>query len=101
MPDLSAYILYYYEFNVVKSVLRLQLGADGRYTSKYYMPDYNPASAFFNQREIEIGDYPHIDVFAAAKRKRMRILLKYQHVNNHLFGNDEYSVANYPLILNV
>ncbi len=99
VPDLSAFLSYYYEFNVVKGVLRMQLGVDGRYTTKYYMPDYNPAlSTFFNQRDEELGDYPYIDGYVAAKWKRMRILVKYQHLNNNLFGNDEYfSVANYPL----
>lgn len=31
MPAISAYLSYYFEFNVVKNVLRLQLGLDGRY----------------------------------------------------------------------
>lgn len=99
LPDLSAFLSYYYEFWVVKDVLRLQLGVDGRYTSKYYMPDYNPSlSTFFNQHDAEIGGYPYMDAFVAGKWKRMRILVKYQHANMGLFGNDEYfAVANYPL----
>lgn len=99
VPDLSAYLSYYYEFWVVEDVLRLQLGIDGRYTSAYYMPDYNPAlSTFFNQRDAEIGGYPYMDAYVAGKWKRMRIYVKYQHLNDGLFGNGEYfSVANYPL----
>ncbi|MFI3320200.1 MAG: putative porin [Rikenellaceae bacterium] len=99
VPDFSAYLSYYYEFWVVKDVLRLQLGADTRYTTSYYMPGYNPAlSTFYNQREVEVGDYPYMDVYAAAKWKRMRIILKYQHINDGLFGNgDNFSVAHYPL----
>ncbi len=99
VPDFSAVISYYYDFWLVKSVLNLQIGIDCRFTSAYYMPDYNPAlSTFFNQREIKSGGYPYMDAFVAAKWKRMRILVKYQHLNNNLFGNDEYfTVANYPL----
>ncbi|MFI3282140.1 MAG: putative porin [Rikenellaceae bacterium] len=99
VPEWGAYLSYYYEFWVVKDVLRLQLGVDGRYTSKYYMPGYNPAlSTFYNQREWESGGYPYMDAYAAAKWKRMRILVKYQHLNEGLFGNNEYfSVAGYPL----
>ncbi|MFI3258623.1 MAG: putative porin [Rikenellaceae bacterium] len=99
LPDFSAYLSYYYEFDVVKSVLRMQIGVDGRYTTSYYMPDYNPAlSSFFNQQEYQIGGYPYMDAFVSAKWKRMRILVKYQHVNQGLFGNNEYfTVANYPL----
>ncbi len=98
LPLVSVNLSYYYEFWVVKDVLRLQVGLDGRYTSAYYMPGYNPAlSTFYNQREWEIGDYPYIDVFAAAKWKTVRIILKYQHANQDLFGNGEYfTVAGYP-----
>ena len=55
-------------------------------------------SAFYNQRETEVGNYPYTDVFVMGKWKRMRIFLKYQHVNRGLFGNGDYfSVARYPL----
>ncbi len=99
LPDLSAFLSYYYDFWAVKNILRLQIGADARYTSKYYMPSYNPAlSAFYNQREQNIGAYPYVDLFCTAKWKRMRIILKYQHINNGLFGNNEYfQVADYPM----
>ena len=99
VPFLSAYLSYYYEFWVVRDVLRLQIGVDGRYNTRYYAPGYNPAlSVYYNQRELEVGDYPYMDAFVMGKWKRMRIFLKYQHVNMGLFGNGEYfSAANYPL----
>ena len=99
VPLVSAFLSYYYEFWVVRDVLRLQIGLDGRYNTKYYAPGYNPAlSAFYNQRETEVGNYPYTDVFVMGKWKRMRIFLKYQHVNRGLFGNGDYfSVARYPL----
>lgn len=99
VPLFSAFLSYYYEFWVVKNVLRLQIGLDGRFNSRYYAPSYNPAlSVFYNQREIEVGNYPYTDVFAMAKWKRMRIFIKYQHLNKGLFGNEEYfSAGNYPL----
>ena len=35
-------------------------GLDGRYNTRYYAPGYNPAlSAFYNQREVEVGNYPY------------------------------------------
>ena len=99
VPLLSAFLSYYYEFWVVRNVLRLQIGLDGRYNTRYYAPGYNPAlSAFYNQREVEVGNYPYVDAFVMGKWKRMRIFLKYQHVNKGLFGNGEYfSAARYPL----
>lgn len=99
VPLFSAFLSYYYEFWVVRDVLRLQIGMDGRYNSSYYAPGYNPAlSAFYNQREVEVGNYPYTDIFITGKWKRMRIFLKYQHFNRGLFGNGEYfAVAHYPL----
>ena len=99
VPLLSAYLSYYYEFWVVRDVLRVQVGIDGRFNTAYHAPSYNPAlSVFFNQREVKVGNYPYLDAFVSAKWKRMRILLKLQHLNQNLFGNGEYfQVARYPL----
>jgi hypothetical protein len=99
VPTFSAFLSYYYEFWVKRDVLRVQVGFDGRYNTSYYAPGYNPAlSVFYNQREVKVGNYPYLDAFVAAKWKRMRILLKYQHVNMNLFGNGEYfQTALYPL----
>lgn len=99
VPLLSAYLSYYYEFWVKRDVLRVQVGLDGRFNTNYYAPGYNPAlSVFYNQRDWNTGNYPYIDAFVAAKWKRMRIFLKYQHLNKGLFGNGEYfSAAGYPL----
>ncbi len=99
VPLASAYLSYYYEFWVVRNVLRLQIGLDGRYNTRYYAPGYNPAlSVFYNQHEEKWGGYPYMDAFVMGKWKRMRIFLKYQHVNKGLFGDGEYfSAAGYPL----
>ncbi len=99
VPQLSVFLSYYYDFWAVKDVLRLRLGVDGRYNTSYYMPSYNPAiSAFFNQRDEELGDYPYLDAVVTAKWKRMRIFVKYQHANMGWLGNGEYfQVAGYPL----
>ncbi len=99
VPLASAYLSYYFEFNVVKSVLRMQVGVDMRYNTKFYTFGYNPAlSTFYNQREKEVGGYPMMDAFVNAKWKRMRILVKYQHINDDLFGERNYfSLLHYPL----
>ena len=99
VPLVSAFLSYYYEFWIKRDVLRVQVGVDGRYNTAYYAQGYNPAlSVFYNQNEVEVGNYPYVDAFVAAKWKRMRILLKYQHLNKGLFGNGEaFQIARYPL----
>ncbi|MBQ7297905.1 MAG: putative porin [Alistipes sp.] len=99
VPLAAAYLSYYYEFWVTRNVLRVQLGLDGHFNTKYYAPSYDPAlSAYYNQREMEVGGYPYLDAFLMAQWKRMRIFIKYQHLNKGLVGNGAYfGAAGYPL----
>lgn len=99
VPLVSAYISYFFEFDAVRNVLRLKIGVDGRYNTKYYAFGYNPATGqFYNQRAQQIGGYPMLDVYIAAKWKRMRILLKVAHLSEDFFNTREYfQVLHYPL----
>ncbi len=99
VPQVSLMAQYYLQFDIVKNVLRVQLGADGFFNSRYYAFGYNPATAqFYNQREKELGKYPYGDIFVNAKWKRMRILIKYQHFNEGLFKTrNSFSVLHYPM----
>ncbi len=99
VPLASVYLSYSFEFNVVKDVLRLQVGVDGRYNTLYYAPGYNPGTGrFYNQREKELGDYVWLDAFVNAKWKRMRIFVKMQHLSDDMFGSRNFfSVLHYPM----
>ncbi len=103
VPLASAYLSYSYEFVVARyeghEVLRLQIGVDGRYNTRYFAPGYNPGvGQFYNQREKELGEYVWLDAFVNAKWKRMRILLKMQHLNDDMFGGRNFfSVLHYPM----
>lgn len=98
VPLASAYLSYFFEFDVVKDILRLKLGLDGRMNTEYYAFGYNPSTAqFYNQREKMLGNYPTIDLYVSAKWKRMRILLKMAHLNDDMFGERNYfSILHYP-----
>ncbi|MCC8089788.1 MAG: putative porin [Rikenellaceae bacterium] len=99
LPLVSAYATYFIDFYLVRNVLRMQLGVDAWYNTEYYAPSYIPATMqFYNQDEIKTGNYLFMDAFLSAKWKRMRILVKFQHVNEDLFGKRNYfSVPHYPL----
>ncbi len=99
VPLASAFISYFFEFDVVRDVLRVELGIDGRYNTEYYAPGWSPGTTvFYNQRERKTGNYPMMDAFINAKWKRMRILFKMEHWNYDLFGGHEYfSLPHYPL----
>ncbi|MCD8103122.1 MAG: putative porin [Alistipes sp.] len=97
VPLAGAYLSYFFEFNIVRNVLRAQFGVDGRYNTKWYAPGWDPSSArFYNQRDTKVGEYPMLDVFFNAKWKRMRILLMMEHLNDDLFGRRTYfSIPHY------
>jgi hypothetical protein len=99
VPLASVYLSWSFEFNVVRDVLRLQVGVDGRYNTKYYAPAYNPGiGQLYNQREKQLGDYVWLDAFVNAKWKRMRILVKLQHLSDDLIGTRNFfSVLHYPM----
>ncbi len=99
VPLVAANATYFYEFSIVKNVLRMQIGVDGYYNTSYYGFGYNPAiMQFYNQRQVKTGDYIWMDAFISGKWKRLRFLVKLQHFNYELFGGREYfQVAHYPL----
>jgi hypothetical protein len=99
LPLASAYLSYFFEFHVVKDVLRLQIGVDGRDNTPYYAPGWNPGvGQFYNQREKQLGDYVWLDAFVNAKWKRMRILVKWEHLNDDMMGQRNFfSVLHYPM----
>ena len=78
LPLLSANLRYFFQFNIVKNVMSMQLGADVTYHTKYYAPAYNPATGQFHiQDEREIGSVPYIDIFANVQWKKATIFIKY------------------------
>ena len=50
LPMLALDFRYYLQFDVVKNVMQMQIGADGRFTTKWYAPAYNPALGVFHRQ---------------------------------------------------
>lgn len=97
LPKLAIYSNAYIFFTVAK-VLKVQLGVDCDYYTRYYAPDYQPATmAFVNQRTTMVGNYAFMNAYANFKLKRARFYVMFSHVNQGLFGNDYFSMPHYPL----
>lgn len=97
LPVLSVYSNLYLLFKVAK-VLDVQFGLDCDYYTKYYAPGYQPATmSFYNQREIKIGNYPFVNVYANMKLKKARFYVMFTHVNQGLIGKNYFSMPHYPL----
>ena len=77
LPMLAFNFRYYFQFDVVKNVMQMQLGANATYTTKWHASGYNPAlGVFYNQKEELYGNCPYIDVFVNIQWKRACIFVK-------------------------
>lgn len=86
LPTINVYSNIYLQFRIAK-VLRMQLGADLRYFTSYYAPDYFGAVGMFAVQDTEhprvsIGNYPIINAYANLHLKHCRIYINVAHVNS-------------------
>ncbi len=98
LPKFAIYSNLYFRFTIAK-VLHVQIGVDCNYYTKYYAPNYNPATmTFYNQREVKCGNFAYMSAYANFKLKKARFFVMYQHANKGLFGGMNYfSMPHYPL----
>ncbi len=101
LPELSAYGNLYMKFGLAKKVLQIEMGADVRYFSKYYAPDYSPAiGLFYTQNpdeKIEIGKFPIVNVYANLHLKRTRFFIMVYHVNAGAGKSNYFMAPHYPI----
>lgn len=96
LPKLAVYSNLYLLFRV--ATLHVQLGIDCDWYSKYYAPAYQPAIATFTvQNKQKLGNYPFMTAYANMKLSRVRFYVMMTHINQGWFGNDYFSVVDYPL----
>ena len=82
LPLLALNLRWYFQFDVVKNVMKMQIGANGLYTTKWYAPAFNPVvGVFHNQTEREYGNCPYIDAFVNIQWKRVSLFVKAINVN--------------------
>ena len=89
--------MIYYQNDLFKKKLRLQIGVETSYATSYFGNAYNPAlSAFHIQNDKQIGNYPFIDVFLNIRVKKLRAFFKVEHVNAGWLGYTYYQAPHYP-----
>jgi hypothetical protein len=98
VPMVSGRGMFYYQNDLFKKKLRLQLGVEVSYATAYFANAYNPAlSEFHIQNEKRIGNYPFIDVFLNIRVKKLRAFFKIEHLNAGWLGYTYYHVPHYPV----
>ncbi|MEN9917896.1 MAG: hypothetical protein RL662_332 [Bacteroidota bacterium] len=95
LPTLSLYSNVYIQLKLAK-VLNIQLGVDAHYHSKYYAQGYDPALLqFYNQKAMEIGNFPIATAYANLHLKKTRFFLMMYNVGQQFLDTEYYSVPNY------
>lgn len=97
LPLFTGYSNLFLKFRIAK-VLKVELGADVRYFTRYYAPDYNPAIGMFatqsENARVKLGNYPWVNVYANFHLKRARFFVMYSHVN--ATAGNAFLVPHYP-----
>ncbi len=101
LPTLSLYHNLYIQTSLAKKVLKVQLGTDVRYFTKYNAPAYNELLQNFHNQptndQVSIGAYPIINVYANLHLKRTRIYAMVSHVNEGMGNQRAFTVPHYPI----
>ena len=101
LPELTLYHNLYIKFGLAKKVLQIEMGADVRYFTQYYAPDYAPAIGQFylqnKETRYKLGGYPLLNGYINLHLKRTRIFIA---MYNLIQGQGEKSyflAPHYPL----
>ena len=101
LPTWNLYHNLYILTKIAKKVLNVQLGADVRYFSEYYAPDYAPALQQFHLQDgtnrIKIGNYPVVNVYANLQLKRTRFFVQLYHINEGMGSRRYFYAPHYPI----
>lgn len=98
LPELILNHSLYYEKDVFKKAMRLQVGASLYFTSAGYTNAYMPATTqFYLQNEKKYGNYPFIDFFINVRVKAVRVMIKIDHLNAGWSGSGYMQTPHYPM----
>lgn len=100
VPDLNIYTNLYLRFKIAQ-VLKCDFGADGRYFTKYYAPDYSPALGQYavqtGDNRVQMGNYPLVNIYANFHLKHTRFFVMMSHVNAGSGNRQYFLTPHYPL----
>lgn len=99
LPALSVYSNMFLQFRIAK-VLKVQLGIDCDYYTKYQGMLYQPATMSFHvqgDNPVYVGNYANCNVYLNCKLSKTRFFVMCSHVNEGLFGRNFFSMPGYPV----
>lgn len=100
VPDLNIYTNLFLRFKIAR-VLKCDFGADARFFTKYYAPDYSPTLGQYavqtGDNRTEVGNYPIVNVYANFHLQRTRFFVMMSHINAGQGKPDYFLAPHYPL----
>lgn len=97
LPRLAVNSNLYLWFRVAK-VLQVQFGVNCDYYTRYYAPNYQPATmTFANQHDVLIGNYPFMNAYANFRLSKARFYVMFSHFNQGWMGRNYFALPNYPM----
>lgn len=101
LPDLVLYHNLYIQFGLARRVLNIELGADVRYFTQYYAPDYAPAIGQFYlqnpETRFKLGGYPLVNAYLNLHLKRTRIFVQMYNLIQGTGEKSYFLAPHYPL----
>lgn len=96
LPKLAVSSNLYLLFRI--ATLHVQLGVNCDYFTRYRALGFQPATmAFYNQKDVLVGNYPFMNAYLNFKLSRTRFYLMMSHVNQGLTGTNYFSLPHYPM----
>lgn len=98
LPTFQGKIKLAYNITLVKNISLMQPSITVNYFTKYYADAYMPAlRTFYLQNEIEVGNFPYIDLCVTFKIKRANIFVQYTNMYSLTKYNAYFTTPHYPM----
>ena len=96
LPKLTLNLRWYFDIDVVKNVMNMQIGVNAIANTLWYAPTYSPdLGQFYAQNNERIGLVPYCDIFANIQWKRACIFLKFTNAFQDWPSSDYFSAYHY------
>lgn len=99
LPQLAVYSNLFLKFIAFK-VLKMQIGIDCDYYTRYNGLNYQPATMSFHvqgEEKAKIGNYPFCNAYISARLYKTRFYILWSHVNQGWFSKDSFLLPHYPM----
>lgn len=99
LPELTIYSNLFLKFTAFR-VLKLQIGVDCDYYTKYNGLDYQPALMTFHvqggDNPVKVGNYPFCNLYLNARLYQTRFYVLWSHANQGMFSKERFILPHYP-----